>query len=84
MINNEQKIYSYIGLAMRAGKVVSGDDTTKKLFKDKSSYRKINQIYFATKVELGLAIGKAPRAVIGIKDKALSQKIIELVQSKNS
>ena len=27
MINNEQKIYSYIGLAMRAGKVVSGDDT---------------------------------------------------------
>ena len=66
---------------MRAGKVVSGDDTTlkelkkgklslvivaddasdntKKLFKDKSSYRKINQIYFATKVELGLAIGKA-------------------------
>ena len=106
MINNEQKIYSYIGLAMRAGKAVSGDDTTlkglkkgklslvivaddasdntKKLFKDKSSYRKINQIYFATKVELGLAIGKAPRAVIGIKDKALSQKIIELVQSKNS
>ena len=59
-------------------------DNTKKLFKDKSSYRKINQIYFATKVELGLAIGKAPRAVIGIKDKALSQKIIELVQSKNS
>lgn len=71
MINNEQKIYSYIGLAMRAGKVVSGDDTTlkelkkgklslvivaddasdntKKLFKDKSSYRKINQIYFGDK-----------------------------------
>ena len=67
--------------------VIVADDAsenTKKLFKDKSSYRKINQIYFATKVELGLAIGKAPRAVIGIKDKALSQKIIELVQSKNS
>ena len=92
MINNEQKIYSYIGLAMRAGKVVSGDDTTlKELKKGKLSFGKqnleagtINQIYFSTKVELGLAIGKAPRAVIGIKDKALSQKIIELVQSKNS
>ena len=103
---NMDKIHSLLGLAMRAGKLVSGEDATmldlkkgklnliivagdasnntKKLFNDKSSYRKINQIYFATKVELGLAIGKAPRAVIGIKDKALSQKIIELVQSKNS
>ena len=121
MINNKQKIYSYIGLAMRAGQVVSGDDTTlkelkkgklsfgkqnleagtirevlkiglpsfladdasentKKLFKDKSSYRKINQIYFSTKVELGLAIGKSPRAVIGIKDKSLASKITELMQ----
>lgn len=101
MVNNNQKIHSYIGLAMRAGKVVSGDDTTlkelkkgklsliivaedasdntKKLFKDKSSYRKINQIFFSTKVELGLSIGKSPRAVIGIKDKNLSQKIIELM-----
>ena len=106
MKNNMEKLHSLLGLAMRAGKLVSGEDgtmldlkknklnlvivatdasnNTKKLFKDKSSYRKINQIYFATKVELGLAIGKAPRAVIGIKDKALSQKIIELVQSKNS
>ena len=102
MINNKQKIYSYIGLAMRAGQVVSGDDTTlkelkkgkislvivaddasentKKLFKDKSSYRKINQIYFSTKVELGLVIGKSPRAVIGIKDKSLASKITELMQ----
>ena len=102
MINNKQKIYSYIGLAMRAGQVVSGDDTTlkelkkgkislvivaddasentKKLFKDKSSYRKINQIYFSTKVELGFAIGKSPRAVIGIKDKSLASKITELMQ----
>ena len=101
MVNNNQKIHSYIGLAMRAGKVVSGDDTTlkelkkgklsliivaedasdntKKLFKDKSSYRKINQIFFSTKVELGLSIGKSPRAVIGIKDKNLSQKILELM-----
>lgn len=101
MTNSNQKIYSYIGLAMRAGKVVSGDDTTlkelkkgkvslvivandasdntKKLFEDKSSYRKVEQIYFSTKVELGLSIGKSPRAVIGIKDKALANKITELI-----
>lgn len=101
MTNSNQKIYSYIGLAMRAGKVVSGDDTTlkelkkgkvslvivandasdntKKLFEDKSSYRKVDQVYFSTKVELGLSIGKSPRAVIGIKDKALASKITELI-----
>ncbi len=101
MTNSNQKIYSYIGLAMRAGKVVSGDDTTlkelkkgkvslvivandasdntKKLFEDKSSYRKVEQVYFSTKVELGLSIGKSPRAVIGIKDKALANKITELI-----
>ena len=101
MINKNQKIHSYIGLAMRAGKVVSGDDTTlkelkkgrvylvivaedasdntKKLFKDKSTYRKVDQILFSTKVELGLSIGKSPRAVLGIKDKSLSQKILELM-----
>ena len=104
MTNNNQKIHSYIGLAMRAGKVVSGDDTTlkelkkgrvnliivaedasdntKKLFKDKSAYRKVDQILFSTKVELGLSIGKSPRAVLGIKDKALAQKILELVEVK--
>ena len=62
--------------------VIVADDAsenTKKLFKDKSSYRKINQIYFSTKVELGLAIGKSPRAVIGIRDKALASKITELM-----
>ena len=51
----------------------------KKLFKDKSAYRKVDQILFSTKVELGLSIGKSPRAVIGIKDKNLSQKILELM-----
>ncbi|MFR3071527.1 MAG: L7Ae/L30e/S12e/Gadd45 family ribosomal protein [Paeniclostridium sp.] len=103
---NEAKIYSFLGLAQRAGKLVSGDDSTmldikknrvklvivaedasnntKKLFKDKTSFRNIACVTYSTKLQLGLAIGKAPRAVMGIKDKALSQKIIELVQSKNS
>ena len=28
MKSNEEKIYSYLGLATRAGKIVSGDDST--------------------------------------------------------
>lgn len=101
MINNEQKIYSYIGLAMRAGKVVSGDDTTlkelkkgklslvivaddasdntKKLFKDKSSFRHVNCIELSTKSDLGISIGKDSRAVIGIKDIGFANKIIQLI-----
>ena len=63
-----------------SGNNPDASENTKKLFKDKSSYRKINQIYFSTKVELGLAIGKSPRAVIGIKDKSLASKITELMQ----
>ncbi len=102
MKTNEEKVYSLLGLATRAGKIVSGDDSTlkdlkkakvflvlvaddasdntKKLFKDKCSYRNIKLIYFSTKLQLGLAIGKAPRAVIGIKDNNFSNKIIEYLQ----
>lgn len=98
----EAKIYSLLGLAMRAGKVVSGDDTTlkelkkgyvqlviiaddasnntKKLFKDKSSFRNVEYVYFSTKLQLGLAIGKAPRAVLGIKDNGFSTKLNALIE----
>ena len=101
MKNNEEKIYSFLGLATRAGKVVSGDDSTllelrrgnvklviiaddssnntKKLFKDKASFRNIPYVYFSTKLQLGLSIGKAPRAVIGIKDKGFAEKLMELI-----
>ena len=102
MKSNEEKIYSYLGLATRAGKIVSGDDSTllelkrgnvkfiivaedasnntKKLFKDKSSYRNVPYAYFSTKLQLGLAIGKAPRAVIGVKDDGFANKIVELLK----
>ncbi|MGX4599217.1 L7Ae/L30e/S12e/Gadd45 family ribosomal protein [Faecalimicrobium sp. JNUCC 81] len=98
----EAKIYSLLGLAMRAGKLVSGDDTTltelkkgyvklviiaddasnntQKLFKDKSSFRSIPYINFSTKLQLGLAIGKAPRAVLGIKDSGFAKKIKDLME----
>ena len=100
---NEARIYSFLGLAQRAGKLVSGDDSTmldikknrvklvivaedasnntKKLFKDKTSFRNIACITYSTKLQLGLAIGKAPRAVMGIKDTNFANKILELMEN---
>lgn len=101
MKNNMEKIHSLLGIAMRAGKLVSGEDATlldlkkgklnlvivaedasdntKKLFNDKSSYRKIKYINFSTKEGLGVSIGKDSRAVIGIKDIGFANKIIQLM-----
>ena len=101
MTNNMQKIHSLLGIAMRAGKLVSGEDgtmidlkkgklnlvivaedasnNTKKLFKDKSAFRKVNYIELSTKSELGISIGKDSRAVIGIKDIGFAKKIVELI-----
>ena len=102
MTNNMQKIHSLLGIAMRAGKLVSGEDgtmidlkkgklnlvivaedasnNTKKLFKDKSAYRNVAYVYFSTKLQLGLSIGKAPRAVVGVKDEGFANKVIELLK----
>ena len=102
MKTNEDKIYSFLGLATRAGKVVSGDDSTlldlkkgnikliivaedasentKKLFKDKASYRNIPYVYFSNKLQLGYVIGKAPRATLGLKDINFANKILELME----
>lgn len=101
MNNNIEKIHSLLGLAMRAGKLVSGEDgtmldlkkgklnlvivaedasnNTKKLFKDKSSFRKVDYIELSTKNDLGISIGKDSRAVIGIKDIGFANKIVQLM-----
>lgn len=61
--------------------IVAGDasDNTKKLFIDKSSYRNVACRQFGTKEELGKSIGKSPRAVLGIKDKKISDQILGLL-----
>lgn len=104
MKNNMDKIHSLLGLAMRAGKLVSGEDATildlkkgklnlvivatdasnntKKLFNDKSSFRKVNCVELSTKNDLGISIGKDSRAVIGIKDIGFAKKIIQLMDNK--
>ena len=55
-------------------------DNTKKLFSDKTNFRGIPLKYFGTKDELGVWIGKMPRAVIAIKDRGFSTKLIEYIE----
>ncbi|OPJ57133.1 L7Ae/L30e/S12e/Gadd45 family ribosomal protein [Alkalithermobacter paradoxus] len=70
---------------LRKGKVKliiiaqDASDNTKKLFIDKSKFRNIKYCIFATKTELGKAIGKYERAVVGIKDEKLARKMEELI-----
>lgn len=54
-------------------------NNTKKLFKDKSSYRGISHVEWGTKEELGSKVGKDPRAVIAIVDENFARKIKELI-----
>ncbi|MBC2576472.1 L7Ae/L30e/S12e/Gadd45 family ribosomal protein [Peptostreptococcus canis] len=101
---DDKKIYSWLGLCMRSGNLVSGDDTTlrdvkknklslviiaedasdntKKLFKDKCSFRNIEYYFFGTKEKIGNSIGKSPRAVLGISDKNMAIQIVKLLSKE--
>ncbi|HHY10093.1 MAG TPA: 50S ribosomal protein L7ae [Firmicutes bacterium] len=104
-----KKIYSYFGLAQRAGRVASGEGGTQAalgrnkvsllviaadasantLSKFRSLAQKNNVKYcvFGRKDELGQAIGKSPRSVLGILDQnfanVIQTRIRESVQEKN-
>lgn len=54
-------------------------DNTKKMFIDKATYRNVDYIVFSNKQELGKAIGKMSRAVIGVKNESFAKKIKEIV-----
>lgn len=104
-MNNMKKLYSWLGLCMRSGNLVSGEDTTlrdvksrrlsmvlvsedasdntKKLFKDKCSYRNIELLIIGTKVDFGNSIGKSPRSVLGIKDENMAIKVRSIVGEFN-
>lgn len=91
------KIYNYLGLAQRAGRVVSGEQALsgslarKRVFlvliaidassntcsKFKSLTRKhgVKHLVFGEKALLGHAIGKSPRAVIGVLDRNFANVI---------
>lgn len=71
-------------LAMESYLVIIAEDAsakTKKLFKDKCSYRNIPCIEWGTKEGLGHILGKETRAAVGITDKALATKIQIMIQN---
>ena len=55
---------------------------TKKLFHDKSSYRKIECMEWGTKEELGKILGKDPRAVIAITNVNFATKIGQMMRNR--
>lgn len=54
-------------------------DNTKKLFKDKCTYRNVQCIVWGEKEKLGNILGKDQRAVIAILDKKLGIKLSEMI-----
>lgn len=56
-------------------------DNTKKLFKDKSSYRSIPYVEWGTRDDLGRMLGKDQRVAIAILDEKLAEKIMEMIKN---
>lgn len=54
-------------------------DNTKKLFKDKTAYRKIPYVEWGTKERLGQILGKEIRAVVAILDIHFATRIQEMI-----
>ncbi|MGB4430453.1 MAG: ribosomal L7Ae/L30e/S12e/Gadd45 family protein [Limnochordia bacterium] len=100
--NNEDKFYSYLGLATRAGKAVSGEDAvegavrrgrvllmiiardasqnTRRKFSALARNYQVPAAIAGSKALLGQAMGKAPRAVVGIADRNFAKVIGENVR----
>lgn len=98
---NKEKILNFIGLAQRAGALVSGDLVVEKALKarkvcllllandvatnNEDKYKRLAETYKvplvrpASKEELGTAIGKDVRVVIGITNDGFGQAIEKLI-----
>lgn len=103
------KMYSYLGLAQRAGQVVSGEQAvlggvmrgkvvlvliatdasanTHSKFRSLAQNHNVKYYVYGKKDVLGHAIGKSPRAVLGVTDSnfanVIQTQIRESVQEKN-
>ncbi len=56
-------------------------ENTKKLFRDKCSYRSIKCLVWSEKEKLGNILGKDQRAVIAILDQKLGIKLNEMIEA---
>ncbi len=103
---SNQKLYSLLGLAFKAGKVVSGEeivlneiranklkvvfiaqDASQNTFKkisDKCNSYQTPYFQFADRYQLGAAIGKEERVIVGINDKGFATKMIEMIKNEQS
>lgn len=54
-------------------------ENTKKKFTDMATYRKIQFVFFGTKEELGLCIGKSERAVLSIRDAGFAREFLKKI-----
>ena len=57
---------------------------TRKKFTDKSSYYEVPIVYYGTKAELGKAIGKDFRSVLGVCDAGLADVISRQLKERES
>ena len=87
----QNKVYSMIGLAMKAGRVASGEfsteravktgaakkasENTKKQFRNMCSYYEVPLYFLGEKEELGHAIGKEFRASLAVLDEGFAKAI---------
>ncbi|KJS87102.1 MAG: hypothetical protein JM58_05300 [Peptococcaceae bacterium BICA1-8] len=101
-MNNKDKVLSMLGLAQKAGKLVSGESAVKAVHKKGQIYlliladdfgenRKKYWMHIATednipvivissKLQLGVAVGLSPRALLGITDKQMAMAIEKNMQ----
>ena len=84
----KMKIFNLLGLAMRAGKIKSGESVilasdassnTLKQMNNKCNSYQVPLKVFGTRNELGLAIGKSDRVNIGITDNGFAKKLLSMI-----
>jgi ribosomal protein L7Ae-like RNA K-turn-binding protein len=96
------ELISLLGLAQKAGRVFSGDNTcraklkyiklvilsedcsdkTKDFFQEHCKKEQKPILIIGRRVDLGLALGKSPRTVVGITDLNFARQIIRIAGNK--
>jgi ribosomal protein L7Ae-like RNA K-turn-binding protein len=58
-------------------------ENTKKRFEDMARYRKVPYVFFGSKTELGLGLGKSDRAVIALKNEGFANAFLKKLNCNN-
>ncbi|MEG0352774.1 MAG: ribosomal L7Ae/L30e/S12e/Gadd45 family protein [Cellulosilyticaceae bacterium] len=56
-------------------------ENTKKFFKDKCAYRKIPQLIWGSRDEMGMILGKADRVAVAVLDVKLAEKVKNMIEN---